>query len=80
MQCLLHVDGVDAMRLQEITAEQYLAILQLGGDAVCTEDAIVDTTEEHFLRCNTLDKCFGESCWTFWASGGIYKHFYTAVE
>jgi len=71
------------MQLQEITAEQYLAILQMGGDAVCTEgDLRFDpATEEHFLRCESLDAGYGEGCWKLWAQkGSVYKYYYTVVE
>lgn len=69
------------MRLQEITAEQYLAILQMGGDALCTEDALEEPSREFFLACKTLDKGYGEGCWKLWVSdGSYYKHFYTVVE
>jgi hypothetical protein len=71
------------MHLQEITAEQYLAILQMGGDAVCTEHDLRfdDNTKEYFTRCEALDRGYGDTMWQMWAgSHSLYKHFYTVVE
>jgi len=70
------------MKLHEITSQQYLDILSAGGDAVCTEERIEDSTREHFLLCTTLDKAFGEGLWRSWAVGNYspYKYFYTVVE
>ena len=58
------------MHLQEITAEQYLAILQMGGEAVCVENDLRfdQSTKEYFTRCDRLDSGYGDTMWQMWAS------------